>query len=142
MPNIGTFDLRKVNVIFGVAKITGYAEGDSISVDEKNDAFVSTVGADGHTDRVKNNANQLEIVITLTQTSNTNQILSALHTTDRAVGVPLPLIIKDGNGTTLIGATSAWIKKFPKTTFGNEAKTREWTIHTSGDYLINIGGNS
>ena len=40
MPNIGTFDLRKVNVIFGVAKITGYAEGDSISVDEKNDAFV------------------------------------------------------------------------------------------------------
>lgn len=140
--NIGTFDLKKLNVIFGISKITGYSEGDSVSVEEKNPAFNVVVGADGHTDRVRNRSNYLEIVLSLNQTSPTNQILSALHSADRVASTPLPIIIKDGNGTTLITSASAWIEKFPKASFGNESKTREWTIHTSGDYVINIGGNS
>lgn len=138
---LGTFDFRKLNVIFGVAQITGYADGDALTVEEKNPAFNIAEGADGHVDRIKNNANSLAITISLRQTSPTNQVLSALHLADRAGGVPLPLLIKDRNGTTLFSAAQAWIEKFPKAAFGNEAKTREWVIHTGSQYVINIGGN-
>jgi hypothetical protein len=136
----GTFDLKKVNVIFGVAKITGYADGDAISIEEKEDAFKVAVGADGDADRIRNRANYLEIVLNILQTSPMNQILSAIHTADRAVGIPLPFLLKDNGGSTVIGAGAAWIKGFPKIAMGNDSKSKEWTIHAT-DYLINVGGN-
>jgi hypothetical protein len=138
---LGTFDFRKLNVIFGVSQITGFAEGDALKVEEKNPAFNVAGGADGHIDRVKNNANYLEITMSLRQTSPTNQILSAIHLADRAGGGPVPIFIKDKNGTTLFTCAKAWIEKFPSGAFGNEAKTRDWVIHTSSDYVINYGGN-
>lgn len=139
---IGTFDFKKLNVIFGVAKLTGFADGDAVEIAEENPAFNSVVGADGFTDRVKNNANYLTITLRLRQTSPTNQILSGIHIADRVAGAPLPILIKDRLGNTLITAAQAWIEKFPTTAFGNEAKIREWVIKTGSQYLINIGGNN
>lgn len=139
---IGTFDFKKLNVIFGIAKLTGFADGDAVEVAEESPAFNSMSGADGHVDRVKNNANYLTITLRLRQTSPTNQILSAIHIADRVAGTPLPILIKDRLGNTLITASQAWIEKFPTTTFGNEAKTREWVIKTGSDYLVYIGGNN
>lgn len=141
MANIGTFDLRKLNVIFGISKITGYAEGDSITIAEKNPAFNTEIGADQHTDRIRNRSNHLIITIRLAQTTKTNQVLSALHSADRLASAPLPIVINDKNGTTLISSLSAWIVGFPEIKYGNESKPREWTIHTSGDYVVNVGGN-
>lgn len=140
--SIGTFDFKKLNVIFGVAQISGFAEGDAVEIAEENDAFDSVSGADGYVDRVKNAANFLTITLRLRQTSPTNQVLSALHAADRASGVPLPLLIKDRMGTTLISAVHAWIVKYPTSAFGNEAKEREWIIKTGSQYIVNIGGNS
>lgn len=139
--NIGTFDFRKLNVIFGVAQITGYAEGDAVEISEANDAFNSVSGADGGVDRVKNNANFLNITLRIRQTSATNQVLSGLHSADRIAGVTLPILIKDRSGYTLIAAKNAWIVKYADVAFGTEAKSREWTIRTGSDYIINIAGN-
>jgi hypothetical protein len=139
---IGTFDFKKLNVIFGVAKLTGFADGDAVEVAEENPAFNSMSGADGYVDRIKNNANFLTITIRLRQTSPTNDILSALHAADRVSGTPLPLLIKDRSGNTLVTAAQAWIEKFPTAAFGNEAKTREWVIKTGSQYVTFIGGNS
>jgi len=140
--DLGTFDFRKLNCIFGVAQITGFAEGDALSVEETDVAFKDAYGADGGVDRIKNNAIGLRITISLRQTSPTNQVLSALHLADRAGGVPVPLLIKDRNGTTFYTAAKAWIAGFPKAAFGNEAKSREWIIKTGSDYFISIGGNN
>lgn len=140
--NIGTFDFKKLSVIFGVAQITGFAEGDAVEITEENDAFNSVSGADGHVDRVKNNANFLTIIFRLRQTSPTNQILSALHNADRIASAPLPLLIKDRSGNSLVAAKTAWIVKNPNLTYGNEATQREWTIKTGSDYLVNVAGNN
>jgi hypothetical protein len=139
---LGTFDFRKLNVILGATQITGFADGDSLIVEEDNPAFNTAPGADGHVDRVKNNANSLTITCSLRQTSPTNQLLSALHAADRAASATLPLMIKDRNGTTLIFAKDAWIERFSKAAFGNEAKTREWVIKTGSQYTVNLGGNN
>jgi hypothetical protein len=139
--NLGTFDFKKLSVIIGVAQITGFADGDSVEITEENDVFNSVGGADGYVDRVKNNANFLNVILRLRQTSPTNQILSGIHNADRAVSATLPLLIKDRSGNTLIAAKNAWIVKNPSIAYGNEAKQREWTIKTGSDYVVNLAGN-
>jgi len=139
--NIGTFDFKKLSVIFGTAQITGYADGDSVEISEENDAFNSIGGADGHVDRVKNNSNFLTVVLRLRQTSPTNQVLSGIHNADRVASTPLPLLIKDRLGKSLVTANYAWIVKNPTISYGNEAKQREWTIRTGSTYLVNLAGN-
>jgi hypothetical protein len=139
--NIGTFDFKKLSVIFGVAQISGFAEGDAVEISEENDAFNSVGGADGGVDRVKNNANFLNITLRIRQTSPTNQVLSGLHNADRAASAPLPILIKDRSGNTLIAAKAAWIVKHATAAFGTEAKQREWMIKTGSDYVVNLAGN-
>lgn len=139
--SLGTFDFKKLNVIFGVAQLSGYADGDAIEIEEADDAFKKMSGADGFTDRIKNNANSLNIIIRLRQASPTNQVLSALHAADRAGGTPLPILIKDRSGTTLVSALQAWIVKFAKITRGTNVGMNEWRIETGSQYVVNIGGN-
>lgn len=139
---LGTFDFKKLSVIFGVSQISGFSDGDAVEVSEENDAFNSEGGADGYVDRVKNNNNFLMITLRLRQTSPTNQVLSGLHAADRVAGAPLPLLIKDRSGNTLISAAQAWIVGYPKSiTFGNEPAQREWIIKTGSTYVVNLAGN-
>jgi len=121
--------------------MTGFAEGDSVEISEENDAFSSIGGADGHVDRVKNNSNFLTVVLRLRQTSATNQVLSGIHNADRVASAPLPLLIKDRSGNSLVTSNYAWIVKNPTISYGNEAKQREWTIRTGSDYFVNLAGN-
>lgn len=139
--SLGTFDFKKFNIILGVTQLSGFADGDAFEVEEADDAFKKMSGADGFTDRVKNNANSLNIIVRLRQSSPTNQVLSGLHAADRAAGAPLPLLIKDRNGTTLISALQAWIPKFPKLVRGTNVNMNEWRIETGSQYVVNIGGN-
>lgn len=139
--NIGTFDFRKLSLIFGTFHITGFAEGDAIEISEENDAFSSVGGADGGIDRIKNNANFLNVICRLRQTSPTNQVLSGIHNSDRATSLVLPLLLVDSSGATLIGAKAAWIVRNPTISFGTEAKQREWMIKTGSDYVVNLAGN-
>lgn len=139
---IGTFDFAKFKVTLGSTPIEGFADGEAVSVVEMNDAFNVGEGADGYIDRVRNKANRLEITITLRQTTPTNDLLSAIHRADRLASTPLPLLIKDNNGTTVIAAPVAWIRKYADIVNGNEANTRIWTIDTGSDYDINVGSNS
>ena len=40
---IGTFDFKKLNVIFGVAKLTGFADGDAVEITEEISGTVFVV---------------------------------------------------------------------------------------------------
>jgi hypothetical protein len=140
MSNLGTFDFRKVSIIFGIAKLTGFAE-EAITIKEKNPAFNSDGGADGHVDRVKNNNNSLIINLSLRATSPTNDILSAIHAADRIGNVPLPMLIKDRSGNTMFAAKQAWIVNFAEVKMGNNVVSKDWEIHTGSDYSPFVGGN-
>lgn len=139
----GTFDLRQTTATLGVVNIQGYAAGDSLTIEQDGDTYNSEAGADGFTDRIKNNATRLIITILLRQGSPINDQLSALHIADRTTnkGV-VPFVFKDLNGNTLVTAKSAWITKPATIVNGNEAKQREWVIHTGSSYVLNVGGNA
>lgn len=144
MARLGTYDFKKSTIVLGLNQITGFAEGDSVEIEEAEDVFKYATGV-GSSDRVMNNNNYLKIKIKLTQSSPSNQVLSAIHLADRAGGVPLPFsftyVDKNSIGKDVsIGGTTAWIIKFPTIRRGNNTTEHEWMLQTDGDYVINIGG--
>ncbi len=112
-----------------------------MSVEFNEDAFAVAIGVDGEGTRSKSNNSSGRVTVTLMQSSQTNLLLTALHELDKATGDGIsPLIVKDGSGTSLYTAESAWIARHPTAGFGREADTREWFIDT--DFLIAVtGGN-
>jgi len=142
MQDIGTFDLKRTTTLLGVLPIKSFAKGDSIKIEQEGDDFTSENGADGYTDRIKNNSTSLMITIQLAQTSPVNDLLSALLIADKLTlkGIA-PFAFKDLNGTTTISAKSAWLNKHPTVTNGEEGKVREWVIKTGSVYAMFVGGN-
>ncbi len=137
------YDPAKVIVIVGPIMVSGFADGTFISAEKNVDTFSLVVGAGGEATRVRSQNNSGKVTLTLLQTSETNALLAAMHEADRLLpagaGV-VPILIKDVFGTTVVGATKAWISKPPKVEFGKDTGTREWTIE-SNDIEIFAGGN-
>jgi hypothetical protein len=81
------------------------------------------------------------------QTSDSNNLLSALHTLDKTSpngdGIA-PTLVKDNSGAvltpTLASCESSWIVKQATVTFAKETQGREWVVET--DFLNElVGGN-
>ncbi len=87
------------------------------------------------------NASDFEVIVTLMQTSLTNDALSALVLTDRVSNTGIrPLTITDLNGTTLFFARQAWVQADPNDEDADSLGSREWTFGT-GPAEKFTGGN-
>jgi len=138
---LGTFDFKKVYIIFGPKRITGFADGEGCSLKPTGPTYGSVTGADNVTSRIRQYP-PLDISIKLLQTTPTNQDLSLLHDADKAGNTPLEFALFDRSGTTIVTALEAWITGFADISVGSELTIREWKIATSGQWFENVGGNS
>jgi hypothetical protein len=138
---VKNYDFKKVSVIAGSQPLQGFAEGDAVTIETNEDAWLLLNGADGESTRAKNNNRSGRVTVVLLGSSSSNDYLSALHTADQLSGnAPFPIMVKDNTGTSLHSAATAWIVKPPAATFGKEASTRTWIFET--DELITFhGGN-
>jgi len=138
------YDASQVAVIFGpVGPISGFADGAFVSVEQNEDSFTLQMGTDGEGTRSKSNNRSGRVTITLMQSSQSNILLSSVHTLDinspNGDGIG-PLLIADRSGSSLYEAEKAWIVKPPAAEFDREATSREWILET--DNLVQIhGGN-
>lgn len=128
-----TYDFRNVRLSVAGFLIEGFEKSSSIEVERYEDAFTMQVGADGKTVRSRNANRSGHIDFMLQQGSPSNAVLSALATVDETVlGVPAPVILVDGNASSLTPGTSVskagWVKKKPKEEFASEVTGRKWTI--------------
>ena len=143
MPNLGNYDPKNIQIIFGPHEVKGYADGTFVTAENDEDSFGLANGADGDACRVKSNNNSGTVNITLLQSSASNAFLSAQAELDKATpngdGIQ-PLLIRDGNGLTLVVADRAWIQKSANVEFSKEVTGREWPIR-SHDLKIFNGGN-
>lgn len=134
----------EVEVIFGPIPLNkGTADGEFLRIEQNEDAFTTQVGTDGETTRSKTNNRSCRMTVTLMQTSDTNDLLSATHELDKnAPGGPgiLPFIVKDMSGRTLHMAETAWIVRAPTASFGREAGPREWIFETN--FLARLDGGN
>jgi len=138
---IRTYDPSEVILIFGGIPISGFADGTFITVSRENDSFTKSVGASGETSRAKSVDQSGSVVVTLAQTSPSNDVLSGVAKTDEltSLGV-LPILCKDNSGRSLFTGGNAWIRKPADAEHSKEISTREWTIDVA-DLEMFIGGN-
>lgn len=137
------YDPASVLCVFAGIPIQGFAEDSVVKVAYNEDAFTLKMGVDGDGTRSKTNNRSAQITFSLMQSSDVNDLLSAVHGLDlnspSGDGIG-PLLIKDNQGRTLMAAEKAWIMKTPDVEFAKEAGPREWVLETSS-LETTIGGN-
>lgn len=124
-----TYDPGQVTLVVGGQLITGYMDGTFITVERDEDTWTLHTGADGEVARARNRNKAGKIVVRVQQTSPANDLLSAMHNTDEATGVPPgPAYLRDLLGNTIVGGDDAFLLKPAPIEFGKEIAGREWTI--------------
>lgn len=137
-----TYSPDKVSVVVGDRPITGFSEGESISVERDNDTFSDVSGMTGEVARTKSNDKRGTVTLTLMQTSPDNEYLSGLAAEDEATGTKtFNILVRDQDGQSLHEAETAWIVKPATATYGKEQTDREWTIRCANLGTV-IGGNN
>lgn len=141
MDELFTYDLRKVTCTFGADLISGYAEGDAIEIEYDEDSWTYTPSADGGGTRSKTNQLSATITVHLMQTSPANQVLQNAWNADRVGNAGArPLLIKDGSGSSLHAAETAYVQKLPAAAYNRAAGPRDWVLRTQ-QLITNLGGN-
>jgi hypothetical protein len=136
-----TYDAKKVVCIVGGAILSGFSDGDMVSVERNEDTFTLQVGTDGEGTRSKTNNRSGRFTFSLMQTSAANLALTAIAKLDELGNAgAVPILVKDVNGTSAYGASVAWLVKPPAAAFGREADVREWVFET-GELEWAEGGN-
>lgn len=127
-------------VTFAAQILRGYADGSFVTAKRNTEATTLHVGADGRTTVVFSADKSGEITVTLAQSSQSNDILTALYAEQEAGLIPKPIFIKDVLGTTLVSGLEAYIKKLPDIEYGKEVTNREW-VFVVGSLKMAVGGS-
>lgn len=136
-----TYNPKKVAVIVGGFQMSGFADGEFVTVSMDEAQWELKVGTDGEGTRSKSNNYAGTVKIMLMQSSDSNTILQSFWTADRLSdsGV-FAVLVKDASGKTLHAGDQAWIEKQPESKFGKSAESREWVLRC--DNLVPFeGGN-
>lgn len=140
----GTWDGAELTVVIGVTPISGLSDGDSVTASRTNPLYNSRAGNDGAVGRARVTDKRGTVEIRLLQTSEVNDVLSALFNMDslsdegQFVG---PIIVKDLSGSTQISAGQAWLMNIGDVNFeSGQVGERIWTFEAA-DLKFWIGGN-
>lgn len=138
---LATYAPDKVSIVVGVAIAKGFADGTFINIEEISDGVASVAGADGEVARAMSADPRKKITLTLLQTSETNDVLSALYAADKiSKNATFPFAMADLRGRTMFAASQAWVVKSANVELGKEVGAREWTLETA-DGVMFVGGN-
>jgi hypothetical protein len=135
-----TYNPKNMLISFGGAILQGFAKGTFLEAERAEDGFKSDVGSDGEVARTQSNNKMGTITFTLMHHVQSNDVLSAFAALDEISGEGvLPFFAKELNGTTVMAAANAWVKKLPKVSRGDEASNVEWSIECA-DLEVFTGG--
>lgn len=124
--------------------VGGYSESDMVSVEPAAEALTMYTSADNKPTLIFNANNSATVMLTLNQTSASNDVLSWLYEELKARKSPdklFSVMIKDQNGRSMYTSAQAFIGKRPTASFSNSMNNREWTI-LCADMQQFSGGNA
>lgn len=141
--SLGVYDPKRLLVIVGTIPITGFVDGEFVSVSKNEEAWSYTAGADGGGTRTRMRRPDGRITLTLQAVNASNASLNALAQADELTpgGLPYPIQINDLLIGSLASAPTAWCVKIPDLVRGNEAPTVEWVFETD-NLIISHGGTA
>jgi hypothetical protein len=120
----GTYDPAKVIVTVAERIVSGFADGEFLTVVMDDDIYQKIRGADGEVSRTRNISQAGVIELTLLASAPSNGDLNGLI----AYTEPVTIGVTDLSGNTVVLAHRCWIKKAPDLAFGKEIGNTVWTF--------------
>lgn len=146
--SLGSYSPESVIVVLSndnfAHTISGYADGSFLNITRVIPHATLYTGADATNVRVTRNVRNVDITLTLHQSAESNDVLSALLLKDeqeRNLDWLFAITVKDTSGRSILSSTQAFIGTVPDQGFGTDIGTRDWVLHAVGSDTI-IGGNS
>jgi len=116
-----TYDPSNVSLIVGGRIVK---EWNTVTVERDEDIFTLTAGTQGEATRTRNLNTLGKMTITIPQTSNDNDQMSAIANTRNLISCGLI----DKNGLTVLTMPEGSITKYPSVEMGKESGEREWIV--------------
>lgn len=144
MPEFKIYDADQITInVCGIPVAAGFGDGEFCRIEESDDKFTFYESTDGSVTRSKTLKRTAIVTLTLAQTAEANDALSALHNLDLAqpngAGIGA-FICRDRGGRAIYQASKCCVIKPPDVSFDREATTREWKIFLI-DHRRFDGGN-
>lgn len=129
------YDADQITIAFGGVALKGLAEDDVVTIEQDTDDFTDVVGIGGEVTRSKTLDRRATITIRLMQTSDSNDLLSAISNADvkaaNGAGISAIMVRDRGTGRALFAGPESWIAKPPQVVYGRSAKVREWKLRVA-----------
>jgi hypothetical protein len=126
---VKTYDSSEVHLILGGTPIGGFARDSGIKVTFPENQMGHIEDNRGNVARYSLNSYTCLIEINLTQDSSGNDFMMELAEFDRVSKMGItPMMLNDGNGTTIISSPEAWVEKIAEPEFMVELGIRTWDI--------------
>ena len=132
MPETGTFDPKKVVVMYGGMVVTGFAEGSIVKCEKNEDSNTPHIGVLGEVSRAINADNTGKITISLASTSPWIGIFARKATAN--VLEACNVVDMNSHGVN-VGGSECWIVKGPNVSLGKEVEEQDIEIFVA-DYTV------
>jgi hypothetical protein len=122
-PDVLTCTFAGINIAQGLGK------GGFLKITQPDPNWTYTPGIGGEGVFNHKATRQIEVEVTLLQTSEANALLSAYHIASEAAdGLPGIFYFEDRKGTSKIASPDAVLEKLPDESYGEEADDVTWKI--------------
>lgn len=131
-----TFDLTRVTLIIGGYDISGFGEGDAISIEPMSAAMESSVGQDGQRSYSRSNDFGAKVTITVRQNSRAFRDLHALQVAQDAAPSPpdIPFLLVDANTGERIADRQTIFMTRPGRSFQRAVQDRVFELELPNGY--------
>lgn len=126
--SVHTYNLKHCTILCDGVPVTGFADGDAVTVEPESNIWEDVVGADGEVTRAATNDRRASITFTLKDTSSFNKFLRQKVKLAQTAGNGdvFSFFLKDLNTGEQVVSAQTWVKTDPGVTKGRESSDREW----------------
>ncbi len=136
---VNSYDAQAVILTIGGLPITGFRDGDKVSVEADGDLWTKQVGVDGAVSRSRQNQPGGKITVGLMYGEAANAILETFKTLDLLTGhAPVTISMFDVNGGVTVFSGTAWLMKQPGVPIARDNGEIEW-VFDCADLTIIMG---
>lgn len=127
---LATYDPQQVQILINNTPVTGFPDGDMVTITRNEDLTTEMVGTKGSVTRAINRNATATITLRLQHTSPFVKDMVELGIADAYSGVPpiLNFTVYDPSSSDQIYAAQCWIKSDTDHAWGSETGVREYTL--------------
>ena len=137
-----TYSPSDVSILIAGHEISGLADGTFVTIEPEEKFFETKRNADGSMSRTLKRTQPYKLVLSITQTSPSNDYLNLLLNLDKTFAdAVVPAYIKDWSSGTSILIAQIWIDSLPQIVYANGMEMREWELCFTSE-IISLSGEN